>query len=258
MTLLQDEALRPYTDDVSPTPGTYAELKRLIKEHGLLDKKIAGYMVRVAIVQLMFVGSLATLALVHIFWLQCLNAVFLAFISTQVGLIGHDAGHRQVFDSTRNNDVLGLLQGNLLLGMSFSWWNTKHNAHHSKPNEADNDPDISVPMIAFTREDAMKRRGVFRFMTKHQVWFFVPILMLVGLALQVNSVKFLLSGGSKRPRAEAALLVLHYVWYFGFVEHGGEILPVLDLALMFGRRSLAMPAWRMMLVSSSIGEINKK
>ena len=36
----------------------------------------------------------------------------------------------------------------------------------------------------------------------------------------------------------------------GVVEHGGEILPVLDLALMFGRRSLAMPAWRMMLVSS--------
>jgi chemotaxis signal transduction protein/nucleoid-associated protein YgaU len=36
----------------------------------------------------------------------------------------------------------------------------------------------------------------------------------------------------------------------GVVEHNGEILPVLDLAMMFGRRSLATPAWRMMLVNN--------
>ena len=36
----------------------------------------------------------------------------------------------------------------------------------------------------------------------------------------------------------------------GVVEHNGEILPVLDLAMMFGRRSLATPAWRMMLVKN--------
>lgn len=36
----------------------------------------------------------------------------------------------------------------------------------------------------------------------------------------------------------------------GVVEHNGEILPVLDLALMFGRRSLATPASRMMLVKN--------
>jgi purine-binding chemotaxis protein CheW len=36
----------------------------------------------------------------------------------------------------------------------------------------------------------------------------------------------------------------------GLAEHDGEILPVLDLALMFGRRSLATPAWRMLLVNN--------
>jgi len=36
----------------------------------------------------------------------------------------------------------------------------------------------------------------------------------------------------------------------GVAEHNGEILPVVDLAMMFGRRSLATPAWRMMLVSN--------
>jgi chemotaxis signal transduction protein len=36
----------------------------------------------------------------------------------------------------------------------------------------------------------------------------------------------------------------------GLAEHDGEILPVLDLALMFGRRSLATPDWRMLLVNN--------
>jgi chemotaxis signal transduction protein/LysM repeat protein len=36
----------------------------------------------------------------------------------------------------------------------------------------------------------------------------------------------------------------------GVAEHNGEILPVVDLAMMFGRRSLATPGWRMMLVNN--------
>lgn len=36
----------------------------------------------------------------------------------------------------------------------------------------------------------------------------------------------------------------------GVVEHDGEILPVLDLATMFGRHSLPTPAWRMMRVKN--------
>ncbi|MFZ5523973.1 MAG: chemotaxis protein CheW [Pseudomonadota bacterium] len=36
----------------------------------------------------------------------------------------------------------------------------------------------------------------------------------------------------------------------GVAEHNGEILPVVDLAMMFGRRSLATPEWRMMLVNN--------
>ncbi|MEO8333045.1 MAG: chemotaxis protein CheW [Gallionella sp.] len=36
----------------------------------------------------------------------------------------------------------------------------------------------------------------------------------------------------------------------GVAEHNGEILPVVDLAMMFGRRSLITPEWRMMLVKN--------
>ncbi len=36
----------------------------------------------------------------------------------------------------------------------------------------------------------------------------------------------------------------------GVAEQNGQLLPVLDLALVFGRRSLAVPEWRMMLVKN--------
>jgi len=36
----------------------------------------------------------------------------------------------------------------------------------------------------------------------------------------------------------------------GLAEHHGEILPVIDLAMMFGRRSLVTSGWRMMLVKN--------
>lgn len=36
----------------------------------------------------------------------------------------------------------------------------------------------------------------------------------------------------------------------GVAEHKGEILPVLDIAMMFGRRSITTPAWRMMVLNN--------
>jgi hypothetical protein len=53
-------------------------------------------------------------------WWQLAVAAFLAFLAVvfvQLGFLGHDAGHRQVFRSGRHNDVLGLLCVNLLIGL---------------------------------------------------------------------------------------------------------------------------------------------
>jgi fatty acid desaturase len=197
--------------------GTYAELKHLITEQGLLKKSPSQYLLRVLIVQVLFVGSVAMLVLVPLFWLQCLNALFLAFITTQMGFIGHDAGHRQIFNSTSKNNAVGLFMGNIQMGMSFSWWLGKHNAHHARPNEIESDPDIAVPLIAFTSQDALMRRGVGRFIAKHQAWYFFPILLFVSIDLQVSSIKYLLSKQAKQPRREALLLVAHYAWYMGLI-----------------------------------------
>ncbi|HLZ62130.1 MAG TPA: fatty acid desaturase, partial [Ktedonosporobacter sp.] len=128
----------------------YAELKHLIQQHGLLEKQPLYYAFKMALLLSLFVLGIIFLILVRPLWLQLLNAVYLALVTTQLGLLGHDAGHRQIFRKTWKNDLVGLLTGNLLIGMSNGWWIEKHNRHHSHPNQQDLDPDLYVPIISMT------------------------------------------------------------------------------------------------------------
>jgi fatty acid desaturase len=77
-------------------------------------------------------------------------ATFLAVIFTQIGFLGHDAGHRQVFGTRRASYIAGVLLGNLGIGLSYGWWVDKHNRHHAHPNTEGADPDIAVGAFAFT------------------------------------------------------------------------------------------------------------
>jgi len=212
--LIQTERL---ATQLPPLTGSYGELKRLIKDRGLLNRRPLRALVRLLIIDTLLVLSVALLLTVHIFWVQCLNALLLAFVSSQIGFNGHDAGHRQSSNSTRLNDLIGFLHGNLIIGMSFSWWMDKHNRHHARPNEIDSDPDIDIPMLTFTAEEAAEKRGLPRFIAAHQALFFFPLLALVAFDLQANSIRFLLQGKARYPKTEVALLLAHYVGYFGLL-----------------------------------------
>ena len=75
-------------------------------------------------------------------WYQTIVAVALGLLFTQVAFLGHDGGHQQVARSKRVNDMLGLITGDLLVGLSFGWWVDEHNQHHANPNHEGKDPDI--------------------------------------------------------------------------------------------------------------------
>ena len=203
--------------DKSTSNNEYVALKQLIKRKGLLEKQPKYYTYKVLLtVGLLALGVVIFLT-VNIFWLQLLDAVFLAIVFGQIGFLGHDAGHRQIFQSTWKNDMVALIQGDLFIGMSYSWWVNKHNAHHSHPNELDMDPDIAIPIICFSEEDAMAKRNFSRFVAKHQAFFFFPLLLLVGMDLQRTSIKYLIKNKVNYPLAEAAMIVLHYILYLGMV-----------------------------------------
>src|SRR5215204_3979625 len=147
----------------------YAQLKRLIKQKGLLDRQPAYYTGKTVFTLGLLAVSLALLFVLGDTWSQLLNAAYLAFVFVQISLLSHDFGHwRFTFHSSRKNDWLTLLFGNLLLGLSRQWWIDKHNEHHSHPNQMDLDPDVDIPLLAFEEEQALEKRGFARSVVKYQ------------------------------------------------------------------------------------------
>src|SRR5204863_5589194 len=122
-------------------------------------------------------------------WWQLTVAAFLAIVFTQIGFIGHDAGHRQIFRSKRANYVVGLLHGNLAIGLSYGWWVDKHNRHHAHPNQEDKDPDLDVGAVAFTARQAATAGPLARLLYRHQASLFFPLLLLEAVNLHVASIQ---------------------------------------------------------------------
>ena len=195
----------------------YPTIKQMVRERGLFEPQPRYYSFKILFTLSLLGLSLAFLFLVHDVWLQMLNAAFLAFVDGQLGFLAHDIGHRQVFRGRWKNVIGGLIFGNLLLGMSEEWWITKHNRHHSHPNHLDQDPDIDVPLIAFTDEQALAKRGIPRFIVRYQRYFYLPITALLGFSPRNLSIRFLLRKESSRPWLEVIFLTAHFVLYFGLL-----------------------------------------
>jgi fatty acid desaturase len=190
----------------------FAELSRTIKQRGLLQRRHGSYVLKFAVNAALMAGGWTVFAVLGSSWWQLLTAAFLAIVFTQLAFIGHDAGHKQIFTGKRANDVVGYLHGGLI-GMSYDWWISKHNRHHANPNHEDEDPDIDIPLLAFTSEQAATKRGVLRWMAKHQAVLFFPLLLLEGLSLHVSGIQAVWRREVKATRLEAALLAAHIAGY---------------------------------------------
>ena len=166
----------------------YAQLSRDIKQAGLLHRRGGVYAARIGAVVVLLAGTWTAFALIGSSWWQMFTAVLLAGLFTQVGFLGHDAGHRQIFRSKRLNDLIGMLHANLGIGLSYGWWINKHNRHHANPNTEGRDPDILVQPLAFSDGQAARQRGLRRLLIRLQGYLFVPLLTLEALSLHAASV----------------------------------------------------------------------
>ncbi|MGH3389526.1 MAG: fatty acid desaturase family protein, partial [Actinomadura sp.] len=207
--------------DLVGSPGTcrgsdYAMLSREVKQAGLLNRRRRFYAVKICVNLLLLTAGWVAFALVGRSWWQLLVAVYLAAAFTQTAFLGHDAGHQQISGSRRFNEFLGRLHGNLLVGLSYGWWLSKHNRHHAHPNQVDRDPDIAGGAIAFTEEHSRGRRGPLAWLARHQAWLFFPMLLLEGFHLHVASVRALFGRSTGSPAAkllEGTLLAVHLGGY---------------------------------------------
>ncbi|MEU8874769.1 acyl-CoA desaturase [Streptomyces javensis] len=191
----------------------FTPLLRKVRGQGLLERR-KGWYARMISVNLLALAAVVTgFVLAGDTWWTLLLAVPLAVLSARTAYVGHDAGHAQIAVGRRANRAIGLLHGNLLLGMSYAWWNDKHNRHHANPNHIEKDPDVGAGALVWTAEQAAVRRGFARWVTRHQAWLFFPMLLLEGIALKVSSVQDLRRQPMRERVVEGALLALHLAGY---------------------------------------------
>jgi fatty acid desaturase len=199
-----------------PHVEAYAELKGLLARQGLFDRQPCYYTWK-TLQTLSGLGlAVGLLLTTPLFWLQMLNAAFLACVFTQVAFLGHDAAHRQMFQSSWKTEAFGLL-GTLLTAISYSWWTEKHSRHHRHPNHLEQDPDVQLRFLAFAGAQCQTARSVRRVIVKHQAWWFVPMWLLQGFAMRIHSIAFLLDKRARFPVVEPLCMALHVGLYLGCV-----------------------------------------
>jgi fatty acid desaturase len=187
----------------------YAKLCRQVRAAGLLDRRLRYYGWKIAINAVLFGAGWTVFAVLGDSWWQLGTAVFLAAVFAQIGFLGHDAGHRQIFSSRRANNILGVLCGNLGIGLSYGWWTGKHKRHHAHPNTEGADPDIMMGVLAFSRSQAEASRGLRRLAVRYQAYLLIPLFFLEGIGLHVGSIRALRRGIRRGRIQEAGLLGLH-------------------------------------------------
>lgn len=191
-----------------PVAKAYVQVSQVVKETGLLRRSYWFYSLVAAAIVVGIGGCVTGFILLGDSWFQLLIAGALGLLFTQAAFLAHEAGHRQILASGPANDRLARVIAAGVVGISFSWWDNKHSRHHANPNRVGKDPDIEVDTISFLDEDAVKARGIQRWITQRQGWLFFPLLAFEGINLHVHGLRYLLSRGPVKARWLELSLIL--------------------------------------------------
>ncbi|GAA3918480.1 fatty acid desaturase family protein [Microbacterium invictum] len=221
------------TDQLSRSTGTaaplrtratndFTELARIVAASGFMRRRYGYYWSKLVGLATVLTAVLVAFVLIGDTWWQVVTAAVFAALFTQIAMLGHDAAHRQIFVSGRWNDWTSIVIGNLLVGMSYGWWQHKHTRHHANPNKIGSDPDIELPVISVTADQAGERAKHYgqplAWLMAHQGIFFYPILLLEGMSLHASSVRRVLSRAPMRRRAaETVFLAVRIGGYLALV-----------------------------------------
>lgn len=198
----------------------YVTLRKEVVEAGLLDRQYGYYAYKMGFTFGLLALSYLLLATIDNFIFQLFNAAFLAFAIVQVGYIMHDAIHMQIFRGRWKNDFAGILTGSLTVNVSSSWADL-HLQHHKAPNHAGLDPDVNMPILAFSEAQALKKKGLAKFLVKRQAFIWFPLLTAVAFIMRFGNtatlVKNLTGKRWKFHTLEAVFLLAGGALYFGFI-----------------------------------------
>jgi fatty acid desaturase len=201
------------TMEPAPTRD-FRTLARQVRAAGLLDRRRGYYGIKIVLTLAAFAVGWAGFFVLGASWATLGIAAFLGIMSTQLGFLGHDAGHGQIFVSRRANRLIGLFVGSLI-GLSIGWWVPKHSAHHAHPNEPGHDPDIGVGLVGASAADEPTR--VAGWLARWQAELFVPLMLLRSAGLYVSGIQYLLRRRNRAAVIEGVFLALRTALYLSAV-----------------------------------------
>lgn len=209
----------------------FRELKKSLEARGLFLKTRGFYFWLSFLYISAFLASIAFIAGYQNSYWQIANVFLFSFAFVQLGFIGHDMAHHQVFSSRRVHTLVSRLLWGLVLGARHDWWASKHNRHHASPNQLCKDPDIELPFV-FSPEQSENRGVIFRSFMPYQHIYFFPLLLLSHVSIIRGTVNHFLSKDKDRNAfADIGLQVLHYaLLYFAIFYSLGFLYGVLFVA----------------------------
>lgn len=214
-----DVPLRNMTPEMRTTvknieQSDFAELRKRVTAAGLLKKDPYHFAWHFSLMTcLLFIG-IAIICITTNAWIQILNALFLAFVFGQFGYIHHDAGHMQIFHKPWKNKLAGFTCA-FLMGGSFTWWMDQHNQHHAHTNEEDCDPDIQIPILAYSENQARSKKGLAKLIVSRQEFFVFPIWALAVASMRITQTRYILTHSLKDVRIDYLTVfgnIVLYLW----------------------------------------------
>jgi fatty acid desaturase len=201
-----------------PSSASFRALALQVRAMGLLERRPGYYRAKITLTVVAYFAGWALFVLAGNSWTALAVAPLLGVLFTQLGFIGHDAGHNQVYGTRRRNRILGLAVGDALIGLSFGWWVPKHNAHHAHPNEMGRDPDLAEAAPLASPDAPGNRPGpLSSWLARWQAPLFFPLMLLRSSGMHVLGIKRLLQHRDHASAAEASLLLLHAALYLTVV-----------------------------------------
>ncbi|NQW17615.1 MAG: acyl-CoA desaturase [Chloroflexi bacterium] len=209
----QETHIATATQSQSKVASTdYGDLKKILGDAGLRAAQPRFYIFK-AIFNALALTGVVVLAL----WsphpaVLVLSAILFGLMLTQNGMLGHDVAHRQVFRKRRGVATAGWILGNLLMGISYTWWTRKHNLHHANPNHVTDDPDANYPILAMFPAQIEQRSKYLLPLIAFQHYLYPVWSMFVFVSMRVGSMEQLFARESMPLRIPQAIgIILHWV-----------------------------------------------
>ncbi|HET7365344.1 MAG TPA: acyl-CoA desaturase [Burkholderiales bacterium] len=153
-----------------------------------------------------------------------------AFFTMHGGFLAHEAGHGGITANRRLADFLGQLFHTLLTALCYSYFQHIHRRHHPHCNDRSRDPDMQSEFFSMYAESAAAKRGIGRWISRHQAVLIWVLVWLQGFTLKIDSLRFL----AREPRSTRIDQLVVGVHYAMWLVPPAIVLGVGDALLNYG------------------------